>query len=292
MKHAYLIIAHSQFNILQNLLSLLDDERNDIFIHFDRKVKTIPHLHLKRSELIVLEDRVDIRWADFSMVKAEYALFQAAFQREDYAYFHLLSGVDLPLKTQDDIHAFFQANSGKEFIGYSQYDYKKEVDRKARRYHLFPKNFRPTDGIADIIRRGLRFALLEAQNLFGVMRNADVELKKGTQWVSVSRDFVALLMEQKQQVHKRFHHTFCSDEIYKQTLCWHSAFRHKIYQPNDEGQGCMRMIGWQNGMLKDWTDADYQKLTESGALFARKFSGDNPAIATRIVKRLIDRADG
>lgn len=40
-KHAYLILAHSQFNLLKKLMLLLDDERNDIYLHIDSKVKDI-----------------------------------------------------------------------------------------------------------------------------------------------------------------------------------------------------------------------------------------------------------
>ena len=36
-KHAYLILAHSQFNQLAFLVSLLDYQDNDIFIHIDKK---------------------------------------------------------------------------------------------------------------------------------------------------------------------------------------------------------------------------------------------------------------
>ena len=38
MRHAYLIIAHADFELLENLLSVLDYEDNDIFIHIDKKV--------------------------------------------------------------------------------------------------------------------------------------------------------------------------------------------------------------------------------------------------------------
>ena len=38
-KHAYLILAHNNFYCLERLLKLLDDERNDIFLHVDKKVK-------------------------------------------------------------------------------------------------------------------------------------------------------------------------------------------------------------------------------------------------------------
>ena len=38
-KHAYLIIAHSNLEQLHKLLLLLDDPRNDIYIHLDLKSK-------------------------------------------------------------------------------------------------------------------------------------------------------------------------------------------------------------------------------------------------------------
>lgn len=43
-RHAYLILCHNQFRILCRLLTALDDERNDIYIHVDKKRKT-SHLH-------------------------------------------------------------------------------------------------------------------------------------------------------------------------------------------------------------------------------------------------------
>ena len=33
MKHAYLILAHNEFGLLQTLISCLDDPRNDIRLH-------------------------------------------------------------------------------------------------------------------------------------------------------------------------------------------------------------------------------------------------------------------
>ena len=36
-KHAYLIIAHNNFEQLKNLIHALDDTRNDIYVHIDKK---------------------------------------------------------------------------------------------------------------------------------------------------------------------------------------------------------------------------------------------------------------
>lgn len=38
MQHAYCIIAHSYPQQLWHLIGLLDDDRNDIYIHIDQKV--------------------------------------------------------------------------------------------------------------------------------------------------------------------------------------------------------------------------------------------------------------
>ena len=46
-KHAYLIIAHNNFYILEKLILLIDDIRNDIYLHIDSKVKNFNFDHFK-----------------------------------------------------------------------------------------------------------------------------------------------------------------------------------------------------------------------------------------------------
>ena len=66
MRHAFLILAHNEFQILRILLSMLDDERNDIYLHIDKKV-VLGSLEqylfrLAKARLFVLEQRLDVRW--------------------------------------------------------------------------------------------------------------------------------------------------------------------------------------------------------------------------------------
>ena len=144
MKHAYLILAHNEFVILERLIQSIDDERNDIYIHFDGKLENYPVFQPLHAGLFILTERIDVRWGDISVVDAEFALFDEAYRRGEYSYYHLLSGVDMPLKSQDYIHRFFVENKGKEFIGYYQGDMTTEIDRKVRRWHLFPEHFKDT----------------------------------------------------------------------------------------------------------------------------------------------------
>ena len=60
MKHAYLILAHTEFKLLGFLVSRLDDPRNDIYIHFDKKLRVLPKLEVKQAKLFILEHREDV----------------------------------------------------------------------------------------------------------------------------------------------------------------------------------------------------------------------------------------
>ena len=100
-KHAYLIMAHNNFEILKKIIVLLDNEKNDIFIHIDKKVKNIDIRQFekiaKKSKVKVLNNRIDIHWGGYSQIECELLLLKESINGE-YSYYHLISGVDLPLK--------------------------------------------------------------------------------------------------------------------------------------------------------------------------------------------------
>ncbi len=273
MKHAYLILAHHEFEVLNHLIAALDDARNDIYIHFDQKVKKLPNLYIKHAGLILLDNRVDVRWGDVSVVEAEFRLFECAKQQSSgYSYYHLISGVDMPLRDQNELHAFFQKNQGKQFIGYSQGDQLAHIERKVNRYHLFPRHFRSNRTVSAFVMKTLRFLWLRAQVLLGIKRNQKIVFKKGTQWVSLSDSFVAYLLTQKQEIFEVYQNTFCADEIVVQTACWNSSFRDTIYDTDDEANGSQRAIQWVGNQIYDWELKDLPQLLQSDLLFARKFN--------------------
>jgi len=280
MKHAYLILAHNEFGLLQTLVSCLDDERNDIFVHIDKKVSELPQLVVEKAGLTMLSDRVDVRWGDLTVVEAEYKLFEAAKAKGPYQYYHLLSGVDLPLKSQDYIHEFCDRYEGKEFIGYTLKEITPEVVRKVQRWHLFPEDFKNKSAL----KRVLRVTYIKIQEIFGIKRNKDIDFKKGSQWVSITDGMVQYILDHKGWVMKTFSHSFCSDEIVVQTLCWQSPYRKNIYNTDSDAVGCMRAIGWRDGQLIDWSAKDLPQLQASAALFARKFNSSDPEFIDEIVK--------
>lgn len=64
-KHAYLVMCHNNFEILCKLLSELDDVRNDIYIHVDKKVPSYPHERLKECVInanLYFVNRLTVSW--------------------------------------------------------------------------------------------------------------------------------------------------------------------------------------------------------------------------------------
>ena len=290
MKHAYLILAHGSYSLLQRFVSAIDDERNDIFIHIDRKQKELPRIQVRHSRLFLLDrERVSVFWGDVSVVAAEFALMASAYKQGEYAYYHLLSGVDLPLKSQNDIHDFFETHQGKEFIGfYDGADLSVSLVRKVQRYHLFAQDFRGS-GLVFLAKRIARALAIRAQELLGIKRHTNIRFAKGTQWWSLTGALIEQLLSNQDEILSLYKHTFCADEIAIQTYVYNSPFMAQVFAPDDEAKSSLRHIGWREGALYDWTRADYEDLKRSTALFARKFNEEDPNFLDSIIELSHDK---
>lgn len=263
-KHAYCILAHGNWKQLQLLVSVLDDERNDIFLHIDKKalssfeiwggkVKT-NHSH------IFMANSIDVRWSDISLADAEMSLFKKVVAVENcYDRVHLISGVDFPLKSQNAIHEFFQ-NRKEEFIDVR---HPKEFEKRLRYYHLLVK-YRRNRPIVDFTRRLLLLPQLPFVNR---LKTAPLKYAYGSEWCSLTYAAVKEIVEKYPTCRYMFKYSTCPDEHYKQM----------ILQANPKfsfaKEGCMRYFVFSpvNPSPKTLTMEDYENVMKSGCLFARKF---------------------
>ena len=284
MKHAYLILAHNEPELLSLLVERLDDVRNDIYIHFDRKLSVLPNIKTQHAGLYILKDRVDVRWADVSMLEAEYKLFHAVVDSGcQYSHHHLISGVDLPLKNQDYIHSFFAQHQGKEFVGLHQRPMNSHADRALHYWHPFTRSFRGS-GCVFAIKRILRYLVVQTQVLLGIRRNTTIPFHKGGQWVSITRELIDYLLEQEDRAFTIFSRTFGADEYFVPTLIWDTPFMERLFDATDESRGAMRYIGWRaDGQLIDFTPQDFPALQQTEYLFARKFNSRDKAFLQEIL---------
>ena len=118
-KQAYLLMAHSNLEQLNFLIRSLDSEFSDIFLHLDAKSKINPDEIVRPvSSQLYFCDRINVYWAEYSQVQCELNLLRLATRIGKYNYYHLISGMDFPLKNQKEIHTMLR-NRNDIFIHFT-----------------------------------------------------------------------------------------------------------------------------------------------------------------------------
>lgn len=274
--HAIMIIAHDQFALLEKLITALDDKRNDIFIHIDAKVKDFDFERFKaipKFSEIHFTQRVNVTWGDYSQVKAEMLLIDAAVKNEKenkkYSYFHLISGCDLPIKSNEEIHDFFEQHDGKEFIHFSSNQVSDASVARIKYYHFFR-------GKRTFARKLISYAILKVEMLFGVnrLKKNNIQVQKGCNWFSITGDFARYIVENMNRWEQIFKYSYCADEVFVQTILVNSPFKDHLYMPdcNDNHLACARLIDWERGNPYVFRKEDFALIKSSPAMFARKFN--------------------
>ena len=291
MKHAFLILAHNEPEVLSLLLELLDDARNDIYLHLDRRAAAMRARFAAwrpaRARYFLLPCPLAVCWGDLSQVVAEYRLLEAAAARGPYAYCHLLSGVDLPLRPQRAIHDFFDRHAGAEFVGCWETDeHRRDVRRRVGRYYLFTRHLRDKGTLAHALSAPVRNVALALQKAVRFQRPWDYDFHKGYQWASLTQPCCDYIIKEKKNVMRRFRMTLAPDEIFLPTLVWASPFRRNIYDTADPTRGSQRLVDWERGRPYVWQEADFDELMHAPALFARKFSAASPGLLRRLRQTL------
>lgn len=144
-------MAYNNWEQLQLLANLLDDKRNDIFLHVDLKslssFQKSDGVKCKNAQLFLVNS-MDVRWSDISQTDAEVAVFRQVLETGNYTRIHLISGMDLPIKSQNAIHSFFKGRN-EEFINVKT---DQTFVRRMKYYHFFVRE-RRSHPVADIARR-------------------------------------------------------------------------------------------------------------------------------------------
>lgn len=293
MKQAYLIIAHNKVEQLKFLLSLLDYEKHDIFILFDKKAKITEKQKndlrqiVTKSSLFFTKE-IPIYWGDYSLVEAEMELFETANKQEQYSMYHLLSGVDLPLDTAENIYNFF--DNRKEYNFLTMVSDELYIRNKVYERVAFKTMF-PHLTVRTVNNNFLRSVLkiyrkfeVELQRIVKVdcFKKFNLELKYASNWCSLNKKAVDILLEEKQLIATIFKNTKVNDELFIPTILQKDQLLNTVYSiepTNDKPtdfQGNLRYINWWDGDPHTWTDSEHDigQLKRGKALghkFSRKF---------------------
>lgn len=300
-KHAYLIIAHNEEEILKYLLKSIDDYRNDIYINIDKKSHELHEAELKKcirkSNIYFLHE--DVRWGDESQVHCEMLLMKTANRMFSYEYYHILSGVDCIIKSQDYIYNFFEKHKGKEFIHFDSSNVTNtEVINRVKYYHFFSKKFKSSKNkYVNYFFVKLDKFVVTLQRITNCTRKIGFnKIQKGCNWCSITNELVVYLLSQEQNINDMVKNSKCADELFIQTVVINSKFKNKIFGKgfNNDYHDCLRKIIWDVNNIKSpklLDMSDYDTLLNCDDIFARKVSSKNLS-SMELVKKIYKNIGG
>ena len=265
-KHAYLIMAHTNFPQLQILINLLDHPSNDIYLHVDkRSVDFRPEMIQVSASTLTIIDPIRITWGGHSQVQCELNLLKASAPNH-YRYYHLISGIDLPLKSQDEIHEFFEAHYPENFINFhAPSNESKSFLYRIEQYHIFQDLMGRSKGLVPGLLRRANNGFIALQKLVGFRRKQYIPPYKGTNWFSITDELVQYVLSQEALIKKQFYYSSCADEVFLHSVAMASPCRDTIVDD------CLRAIDWDRGDPYIFRQEDVDGLLVSPNLFGRKF---------------------
>ena len=289
-KHAYLIMAHNQEELLISLIQCLDYKDNDIYVHLDSKWGNVNigelYAAAHKSKLIVLQDRIDVKWGTFSQIECELLLLKAAIENH-YQYYHLMSGMDLPLKKQEQIHEFFRGKHGTEFIHFDAPQVNRDIYKRISKYNFIIAKK------GNWVSRILYHALMMLQIGVDRAKRYGTEFHKGANWFSITDDLAHYVVEKSDRIHEVFRYARCGDEMFLQTLVMNSKFKDRLVGNNfcDNYETIQYCIDWNRGSPYVFTSNDFEFLIASNMCFARKFDWNvDKEVVRQIKERVQDRS--
>lgn len=272
-KHAFLIIAHNEFEILQLLISSLDSEITDIYVHIDKKVKVLPKLYTQKSNLTIIENRIDVRWGHTSQIDCEMLLFECALKNSPYQHYHLISGTHLPLRPLTDIVQFYQLHEGEQILDLWETCTGRE-NIKLGRYNFWIKNFKCNSQLKQRIIQLIWTANLKIQKILHIYRFPDNVYIKASQWLSLTQDAVSFLIKNKEHIKQKYRFAFCPDEYFIPTELSNNGFRLTHFKK-------LLFQQWERESPRTLTEEDLIYAKKQGYMFARKFSSKNIEILSK-----------
>ena len=309
MKQAYLIIAHNKIEQLKFLISLLDYEKHDFYILFDQKAMITSNQKnelkqvLKKSNIFFTKE-IPIYWGDYSLVEAELKLFETATKQDEYSMYHLLSGVDLPLDTAENIYNFFDSRKENIFLTMvSDTLYRKNNIYERVAYRTFLPNL-SSRSVNNLFFKKLislyRKIEVSIQRFFKIdlFKKYHLDLRYASNWCSLNQKSVNKILEEKELIKNIFKRTKVSDELFVPTILEKHKLLENIYSSNPTNdyptdfQGNLRYINWWDGSPYTWTDSprDIEQLKfgkKQGHLFSRKFDLEKYPEMAELIEQII-----
>ena len=304
MRIAFLNLCHTDPALVaRSAKRLCADPDFDMYIHVDAKQDIEPFIRATEGidRVFYTPNRHKVYWGGYNAIYACYELLRTALNSDrNYDYFVMMQNLDYPIKTNEEIKAFFEKHKGKEFLRGCPIAGTKDWEF-ARKYKLYYMKDNPY-GKAPISNPHKFFIALISSILSittisfnGIIKEKDQDYSiyyGCAQW-AVTRE-CAKYLDEFERTHHRFNKRMkimqFPDEEYFHTVIHNSKFRTRCMR-YDEPEARW-LVNWRNLTYFEFpkevtvlTKADYEKLKAQPDLFCRK-------VRSEVSWPLLDLLDG
>lgn len=234
---AYLILAHSDTEMLLRLLKSLD-YKADFYVHIDKKGSINIEEVRKKFNKVKFVDRINVFWGGYSMIEATLNLIDAVVESGiKYEKAILLSGQDYPVRSKEYIYNFM-SNNPVNYINAFNVSKIEVPEIKKEITHVYKYDvplFKKNSLLFKISRKVINVFL------YGIVKKKNVlilpghkkrwDIYKGSQWWALNQDVLESFYDFihfNSDAHffiKRMKYVFAPDEKFFQTLFFNSSFK-------------------------------------------------------------------
>lgn len=292
MKIAYLIMCHMDPEFVQRTAIKLSNDRNHVFIHVDKK-QDISEYIFEHNNVHFCRNRIENYWGGWNAVIATINLLKKAMETESFDRYVLLQGQDYPLYSNEYIEEFFNKYSDIEFCrAYNLTHTKDNKDSmKVYGYWFIDK---PKSKISKVLRYPIKKIcsicnknLIKYRKGYYVENGVKYEVYSGwAQWAITEQcaKYILEFYETHKKFNSYFKYSFPPDEIYFHTIIYNSKFAKKtvdsgpINSRSNEKLLNLTYFEYPDQIRVFKSVEDYEKLMNSGCLFARKFNSQSESL--------------
>lgn len=274
VKIAYLVIAYMDPDQLGRLAARLA-KTSDVYVHINASVDIAPFEKALKEvqgpgKAVFSEERFRIVWAGYGILRAAFSMMEQAMKQDDYDRFVLLTGLDYPIKSDEQIQEFFREHAQTEFVHASvvsgeQYDHL--YYHAARDHRILHKCLQKYEKLLRKLGRKGKpdYVMHEGKKykLYGI----------APKW-ALSGSCAAYLLDfykKNKKFNRYFQLMHAPDDFYVATVLFNSGFRDRI----EAEQDIFRIV-WlpEDKGAKILGEEDYTELQECSQLYAKKFQSE------------------
>lgn len=273
LEHAFLMMVHKSPELFGRIVHILAKDNHHFFINVDKKTANIDDFKqaVRDVKNVTFIPQMRVHHGSVEQIHCELALYRAAMNASvKIDYFHLISGQDYPLRSNEQFDSFMEQHKGRSFGMIDDDAFREECMK--RKYPYRTNVFHPNGH--NYLFRILRKLTWRLQLILHV-RSYILDCWGGWNWRSLYRPVVTYLLDyvdKNPTFLKRFNHTNCCDEIYFTTLV------HPLMDKLDiDGRTPLRYVSWiaprpisSNQRPYILEEPDFPYVISSQAFFCRK----------------------